>query len=121
VTGFLFPVDHFTPGHAFGILSLLVLPVAIFRTLCASPRRGLAFDLLISAVIALYLNVFCPDPRRCFGRYPPWKRWRPIKSEPPFLVTQVVVMALFVAFAIAAAIPVPYRNGSRGVSGRRST
>src|SRR5262245_5270349 len=38
VTGFFFPVDQFTPAHAFGILSMLILPLALF----ARYRRQLA-------------------------------------------------------------------------------
>lgn len=41
LTGFLFPVDRFMPSHAFGILSLCVLAVAIFRvTAITSPAPG---------------------------------------------------------------------------------
>src|SRR5437764_10602616 len=57
-TGFVLPADHFMPSHAIGIVSLLVLAVAIparyaFR-LAGAWRR----TYVISAVTALYLNVF---------------------------------------------------------------
>src|SRR6202011_4863284 len=35
VTGFLFPVSHFMPGHAFGILSLIALALAIYARYAA--------------------------------------------------------------------------------------
>src|SRR5204863_3575741 len=58
VTGFFFPVHHFMPSHGVGIISLLVLPIAIF----ARYRRHLAGNwrriYVISAIVALYLNVF---------------------------------------------------------------
>src|SRR5258705_6456672 len=53
-TGFLFPVDHFTPAHAVGILSLIALAIAIL----ARSRYGLAgrwrSTYVISSMIALY-------------------------------------------------------------------
>src|SRR5216684_2659232 len=59
VTGFIFfPLHPFTPAHAVGILSLVVLAVAIF----ARYIRGLAGawrqTYVISAVLAQYLNFF---------------------------------------------------------------
>lgn len=58
VTGFLFPFHRFLPSHAIGILSLIVLAVAIFarygRHLAGAWRRTYA----ITAMIALYFNAF---------------------------------------------------------------
>src|SRR2546425_4159862 len=58
VTGFFFPVQHFMPSHAAGIVSLLVLAVALY----ARYARGLTGVwrnvYVVSAIIALYLNVF---------------------------------------------------------------
>src|SRR3989475_7890362 len=58
VTGFLFPFHKFLPSHGVGIVSLVVLAMAIFaryvRQLAGGWRRGY----VVSAVIALYLNVF---------------------------------------------------------------
>src|SRR3981189_1247468 len=58
VTGFGFPVDHLLPSHVIGIVSLVVLAVAIL------PRYGLRLRgawrpvYAVCAVLALYLNVF---------------------------------------------------------------
>src|SRR5271169_2429379 len=58
VTGFGFPFDHLLPSHKIGILSLVVLAVAILARyvfhLTGSWRR----IYVISAAVALYLNVF---------------------------------------------------------------
>ena len=103
VTGFFFPVEHFTPGHALGIVSLLVLPVAIF----ARYRQNLAGawrpTYVISAVISLYLNVFVLIVQS-FQKIPALAVLAPTQSEPPFLVAQVVALALFVALGIVATI-----------------
>jgi hypothetical protein len=102
VSGFFFPFKHFTPGDAVGIISLVVLAVAIRaryrRRLAGGWRRTYA----ISAVVALYLNVFVLIVQ-LFEKVPVLKALAPTQSEPPFKVTQVVVMALFVVLGIAAA------------------
>ena len=58
VTGFGFPIHGFTPGIGVGIISLIVLAVAIFarygRHLAGAWRRVY----VVTAVTALYLNVF---------------------------------------------------------------
>ena len=103
VTGFFFPVHRFMPSHAVGIVSLAVLPVAIF----ARYRRRLAGHwravYVIAAMIALYLNVFVLVVQ-LFLKVPALKAQAPTQSEPPFAVTQLVVLALFVALTIAATI-----------------
>jgi hypothetical protein len=111
VTGFFFPVHRFMPSHAVGILSLLVLAVAIYarytRHLAGSWRKAY----VISAVVAFYFNVFVLIVQ-AFAKVPALKDLAPTQSEPPFKLTQLVVLLLFVAFAIAGAIrfrtePVP--------------
>ncbi len=103
VTGFLFPFHKFLPSHGVGIVSLVVLAIAIFaryvRQLAGGWRRGY----VVSAVIALYLNVFVLIAQ-LFMKVPALKAMAPTQSEPPFLVAQLPFMALFVVLAIAAAI-----------------
>ena len=57
-TGFLFPFHTFLPSHGVGIVSLIVLAIAIFaryvRQLAGAWRR----TYVITAIVALYLNVF---------------------------------------------------------------
>src|SRR5204863_6153430 len=58
VTGFFFPVQHFMPSHAVGILSLLVLAVAIYARYSrhlSGPWRKIY---VVTAMLAFYLNVF---------------------------------------------------------------
>jgi hypothetical protein len=102
VTGFLFPFHGFLPSHALGILSLLVLPVAIYarysRQLAGAWRR----TYVITAIIALYLNVFVLVAQ-LFMKVPALKAMAPTQSEPPFKLTQLIVFVLFVVLIIAAA------------------
>jgi hypothetical protein len=102
VTGFFFPFHGVTPGDVVGVISLVVLAVAILalygRHLAGGWRRTYA----ISAVLALYFNVFVLIVQ-LFEKVPALEALAPKQSEPPFVVTQVVVMALFVVLGVAAA------------------
>ena len=101
VTGFLFPFHKFLPSHGVGIVSLIVLAIATFarytRRLAGAWRR----TYVITAVIALYLNVFVLIVQ-AFMKVPVLKAMAPTQSEPPFLVAQLVCMALFVVLGIFA-------------------
>ena len=102
VTGFLFPFHKFLPSHAIGIVSLLVLAVAIpalYVFHLAGPWRR---TYVISAVITLYLNVFVLIAQ-FFMKIPALKALAPTQSEPPFLGTQVVVMLIFIVLGVLAA------------------
>jgi len=102
-TGFFFPVHHFMPSHAVGIISLVVLALAIY----ARYARGLAGVwgkiYVVGAVMALYLNVFVAIVQ-AFLKIPALKAMAPTQTEPPFKLTQLVVLALFVLLTVVAAI-----------------
>jgi hypothetical protein len=103
VTGFFFPFEHFMPSHALGILSLLVLAVAVYARYGRHLAGAWRATYVISAVIALYFNVFVLIAQM-FMKVDALKALAPTQSEPPFLVTQLVVMAIFVGLTIAATI-----------------
>jgi len=107
VTGFGFPIDHLLPSHKVGIISLVVLAVAIF----ARYRRNLAGawrkTYVVSAVLALYLNVFVLIVQ-AFLKIPALKNIAPTPNDPPFKLTQLVVLVTFIALGIVAAIK--FRN-----------
>ena len=102
VTGFLFPFHRFLPSHAVGIVSLLVLAVAIFARYAFRLAGAWRRTYVVTAMIALYLNVFVLIAQ-AFQKVPALKAMAPTQSEPPFLVTQLVDMVLFVVFTIVAA------------------
>jgi hypothetical protein len=101
VTGFMFPYHGFTPGIAVGILSLLVLAVAIFARYRSHLAGGWRRTYGITAMIALYFNVFVLVVQ-LFEKVPALHALAPKGSEPPFAVTQVIVMVIFIALGIAA-------------------
>ena len=57
---------------------------------------------MVTAAIALYLNVFVLTVQ-LFEKLPALKALAPTQKEPPFLVAQLIVMAIFVALTIVAA------------------
>jgi hypothetical protein len=101
VTGFLFPISRLTPGLVLGAISLVVLAVAIFarhgRHL-AGPWRPVY---VVSAVVALYLNVFVLIVQS-FQKVPALKSLAPTQSEPPFAIAQVLALAAFIALGVLA-------------------
>jgi hypothetical protein len=102
ITGFLFPFHKFLPSHGVGIVSLLVLAVTIparYVFHLVGPWRR---TYVIGAVVALYLNVFVLIAQ-FFMKIPALKALAPTQSEPPFLVTQVVVMLIFIVLGFLAA------------------
>jgi hypothetical protein len=100
-TGFGFPVDHVLPSHVVGVISLVVLAVAILARYGRRLAGGWRTIYVIGAVLALYLNVFVLIVQ-AFRRVPVLTAMAPTQSEPPFLAAQLVVMALFVVSGIAA-------------------
>src|SRR5438105_13374404 len=58
VTGFGFPFDHLLPSHKVGILSLLVLAIAIVAFYQFRLEGAWRRIYVICAAVALYLNVF---------------------------------------------------------------
>ena len=101
VTGFGFPFTHLLPSHKVAIISLVVLAIAILARYSfhmVGKWRGIY---VITAMIALYLNVFVLVVQS-FEKVPSLKALAPTQSEPPFLVAQLVVLALFIVLTILA-------------------
>ena len=103
VTGFFFPRHHLLPSHIVGIISLIVLAVAILALYGHRLVSSWRWIYVASAGVALYLNVFV-GVVQAFQKLPFLKPLAPTQSEPPFLITQLVVLALFVVLTVVAAI-----------------
>jgi hypothetical protein len=101
VTGFFFPRDHLLPSHIVGIVSLAVLAVAMLALYAFRLAGAWRWVYVAGAVTALYLNVFVAVVQ-AFLKVPFLKPLAPTQSEPPFLVAQLAVMAIFVSLGIAA-------------------
>ena len=102
VTGFGFPFDHLLPSHKVGIISLVVLAVAILARYAFHLTGAWRRTYVISAVAALYFNVFVLVVQ-AFLKVPALHALAPKQTEPPFLVTQLVVLVVFIVTGIMAA------------------
>ncbi len=102
VTGFGFPVDHLLPSHVIGIVSLVVLAVAILARYGLRLRGAWRPVYALCAALALYLNVFV-GVVQAFLKVSALHALAPHQTEPPFLVAQLAVLALFIVLAVLAA------------------
>ena len=101
VTGFGFPFDHLLPSHKVGIISLVVLALAIFARYGVHLVGAWRWIYVVSAAVALYLNVFVAVVQ-AFLKVPALKALAPTQTESPFLVAQLGVLMLFIAVTIVA-------------------
>jgi hypothetical protein len=100
-TGFLFPVHHFMPSHAVGIVSLFVLTFTLIARYPFRLMGGWRTTYAVTAVTALYLNVFVLVVQ-LFLKVPALHALAPNGNEPPFALAQGAVLVVFVALGIAA-------------------
>jgi hypothetical protein len=101
VTGFGFPFTHVTPGHKVGVISLVVLAITLLARYSFHMVGKWRWIYVVTAIIAEYLNVFVLVVQ-AFEKVPALTALAPTQSEPPFLVAQLVVMALFIVLTIFA-------------------
>jgi hypothetical protein len=102
LSGFAFPNKHITPGIVVGILSMIVLVLAIVARYGLHMRGAWRGIYVVSAAIALYFNVFVLIVQS-FEKVAALKALAPTQNEPPFLIVQLVVLAIFLALTVVAA------------------
>jgi hypothetical protein len=101
VTGFFFPFTGLLPSHIVGIVSLAVLAVALLALYAASLSGVWRPAYIVCATVALYLNTFV-GIIQAFRKIPFLLSLAPTGSEPPLLVAQTVVLAVFIVLAALA-------------------
>jgi hypothetical protein len=101
VSGFGFPFDHLLPAHIVGIISLVILAVAIPARYMFHLAGSWRWIYVIGATTALYLNVFVLVVQ-AFMKVPALKALAPTQTEPPFLVAQSVVLVVYLSLTVLA-------------------
>lgn len=96
VTGFLFPFHGVTPGIVMGILSLVVLAVAVIAW-----YRNWRGTWVIMAIVAQFINFFVLIVQS-FEKVPALHALAPTGTEAPLKVAHVAALVLFVALAVMA-------------------
>jgi hypothetical protein len=101
VTGFPLAPFGFDPPRAVGILTLVLLAIAVCAYYLFRLAGAWRWIYVVTALMALYLDVFV-GVIQSFMKIPAVHALAPTQSEPPFLVAQAVVLALFVALGFVA-------------------
>ena len=100
-SGFGFPFDHLLPAHVVAIISLVLLTFAIAGKYAFHLQGAWRGTYVVTAMMAFYLNVFVLIVQ-LFEKVPALKVLAPKQNEPPFAVSQLTVLALFVVLTILA-------------------
>jgi hypothetical protein len=95
VTGFGFATAAVSPAQVVGGLSLVVLAACLAARYWMKLARGWRTTYVVTAVVATYLNVFVLVVQ-LFAKTPALAQLAPTQQEPPFALTQALVLALFV-------------------------
>jgi hypothetical protein len=98
-TGFLFPFHGFKPSYAVGVLSLIVLAIAILARYAGHMSGAWRWVYVVTAVVSLYFNVFVLVAQS-FDKIPALKALAPTQSEPPFAIGQLIVLVIFIVLGI---------------------
>jgi hypothetical protein len=95
-TGFPLPPFGFDPPRAVGVISLVLLAVAVLAIYAFRLAGSWRWIYIVTALAALYLNCFV-GVIQAFAKLPFLHALAPTQSEPPFVVAQIVVLAIFIA------------------------
>ncbi len=103
VTGFLFPIHGFTPGLGVGIVSCVILAIALYAYYGKHLTGAWRWIYVVTAIAALYFNILVLIVQS-FQKVAALAALAPTQSEPPFVITQVVVMVIFILIGLFAAV-----------------
>jgi hypothetical protein len=93
VTGFMFPLSGLTPPVIFGIISVVVLAIAVGALYLFRLAGAWRWIYIVSALVALYLNSFV-GVVQAFQKIAFLQPFAPTQSEPPFAIAQLILLAL---------------------------
>jgi hypothetical protein len=103
ITGFLFPIRGFTPALGVGLVACVVLAIALFALYKERLVGAWRWIYVITAVASLYFNVFVLVVQS-FVKVSALNALAPTQSEPPFAITQAVVLAVFILITVIAIV-----------------
>ena len=101
VTGFPLPPFGLDPPRMVGILSLILLAIAVLAIYAFRLRGVWRWIYVVTAMAALYLDAFV-GVIQAFAKLTFLQSLAPTQSEPPFLIAQVIVLVIFVALGFLA-------------------
>jgi hypothetical protein len=101
-TGFGFPFDRLGDSHFVGIISLVILALSILGLYVFRFRGPWRWIFALGIVLAFYFDVFVAIAQ-LFKKVPTLHAMAPTLAEPPFLIAQAVVLAIFVWLCVVVA------------------
>jgi hypothetical protein len=102
VTGFFFHDPTFTPAQGVGILSLVLLAVAVIALYFLQLKGIWRWIYVVAAMIAIYFDCFV-GVIQAFQKIDVLHALAPTQStEPAFVVAQLIVLAIFVVLGYGA-------------------
>jgi hypothetical protein len=101
VTGFPLPPFGLDPPRIVGILSLILLAIAVGAYYAFHLAGAWRWIYVVAAMAALYLNCFV-GVIQAFAKLSFLHALAPTQSEPPFLVAQLVVLVIFVVLGFVS-------------------
>jgi len=101
VTGFMFPIAGLTPAIIVGLISVVLLAIAVAALYLKRMNGAWRWIYVTTAVLSLYFNVFVLIVQS-FQKVPALQKLAPTQSEPPFQIVQGVALAVFVISGIVA-------------------
>jgi hypothetical protein len=102
VTGFFyFPFDGFTPAQAFGILSMILLTLAIYGRYGRGLIGPWSTTFVITSVASFYLNFFVLIVQ-AFQKIPVLHAAAPTQASPVFALAQGAALVLFIIAGVVA-------------------
>ena len=101
VTGFMFPINGLTPAIVFGVISIVILAIALMALYVKQLSGAWRWIYVTTALAALYLNVFVLIVQS-FQKVPALQKLAPTQSEPPFAIAQGVALIAFLILGTLA-------------------
>jgi hypothetical protein len=99
ITGFPLAPFGFDPPRAAGVISLSLLALAVAALYAFRLAGAWRWIYIGSAIISLYLNVFV-GIGQAFQKVSFLQQFAPTQSEPPFIVTRLIVQVTFIALGL---------------------
>jgi hypothetical protein len=102
VTGFFFPYEKVTPGIILGVLSLIVLAIALLALYAFHLNGAWRTIYAVTALIALYFNCFVLIAQ-IFMKVPFFHALAPTGTEAPFKIAQLLLLLITIVLIAMAA------------------
>ena len=102
VTGFMFPINGLTPAIVVGVISIVILAIALMALYVKHLSGAWRWIYVVTALTALYFNVFVLIVQS-FQKVPVLQKLAQTQSESTFLIAQGVTLVAFLILGTLAA------------------